>query len=45
MICMQRTLGAPVIVPPGKTARITSPGVTPSRKSPETFETMWCTWA
>ena len=45
MIAMQRTFGAPVIVPPGNTAAITSPGVVPGRSRPDTFDTMWCTCA
>jgi len=45
MICMQRTLGQPVMVPPGNTAAITSPGVAPSRSRPRTLLTMWWTWA
>jgi hypothetical protein len=31
MISMQRTLGQPVMVPPGKVAAMTSPGVTSAR--------------
>ena len=40
MISMQRTLGHPVIVPPGNSARITSMGDTSLRKRPLTFETI-----
>ena len=40
MICMQRTFGQPVMVPPGKVAAITSPGVTSGRKWPLTLLTM-----
>ena len=39
MICIARTLGAPVTVPAGKQARSTSNGVTPSRSSPTTSDT------
>ena len=42
---MQRTLGQPVMVPPGKVAAITWPGLTSSRRRPRTLLTMWCTWA
>ncbi len=37
---MHRTLGQPVMVPPGNTAAIACPGVTSSRSTPRTFETM-----
>src|SRR5579862_876834 len=45
MICMQRNLGQPVIVPPGKTARTAPMGDTSGRSRPRTLETMWCTCA
>lgn len=45
-ICMQRSFGQPVMVPPGNTAAIVSPGVVPGRRHrPRTLLTMWCTWA
>ncbi len=40
MISMQRTLGQPVMVPPGNSARITSMGDTSLRSRPLTFDTM-----
>ena len=37
---MQRTLGQPVMVPPGNTARMTCAGVTSVRSTPLTSDTM-----
>ena len=42
---MQRTLGQPVIVPPGNSARSASTGERSARSRPRTFDTMWCTCA
>jgi len=43
MICMARTLGAPLTVPAGKVALRASMGVRPSARVPLTDETMWMT--
>ena len=40
MICMQRTFGQPVMVPPGNSARSASIGERSARKVPRTFDTM-----
>lgn len=40
-----RTLGAPVIEPPGKAARSAAAGPTPGAAAPQTVETNWCTEA
>jgi hypothetical protein len=43
MICIARTLGAPVIVPAGKVARNTSSAERPPATRPSTWLTMWST--
>jgi hypothetical protein len=43
MICIARTLGAPVIVPAGKTARKVSSAEAPGASSPSTWLTMCST--
>ena len=45
MICIARTLGAPVIDPPGNAARTRSAGSLVGTRSPTTVETRWCTVA
>jgi len=44
MICMARTLGAPLTVPAGKAALRASIAVRPSLSVPLTVDTMWMTW-
>ncbi len=44
MICIARTFGAPESVPAGSAERSTSIALTPSRRVPETWLTMWRTW-
>jgi hypothetical protein len=43
MICIARTLGAPVTVPAGKLALNTSSASTPGAQRPSTLETMCMT--
>ena len=43
MICMARTLGAPVTVPAGKLARSTSIASSPGFSRPSTLDTMCIT--
>ncbi len=43
MICIARTFGAPDSVPAGSAERSTSMALTPSRRAPETWLTMWST--
>ena len=45
MISMVRSLGAPVIEPPGKQARTQSSAVTPALSRPWIVDTSWCTVA
>jgi hypothetical protein len=45
MISMLRSLGAPVMEPPGKAARSSATASRPSASRPVTVLTRWCTVA
>lgn len=48
MISIVRTLGAPVMEPPGNAARRQATAEAPGARSPRTVLTIWCTaggWA